>query len=64
MSIDIKQKYKKKIDQLAKELAAELLQNEESLENRFASFDSEVHKILMDIGKKRWKQWDQSSKKK
>jgi len=49
---DIRAKYKAKAEQLAKELATELLENESDLEMKFSSFDSEVHKILMETGKK------------
>lgn len=49
---DIKDKYKKKAEQLARDLAEELLKNEIDLENNFSSFDSEVQKILQDTGKK------------
>lgn len=49
---DIRNKYKEKIEQLAKELAEELLKNEDNLEKKFSSFDSEVLKILQDTGKK------------
>ncbi|MGZ3633971.1 MAG: hypothetical protein ACXWM7_06835 [Parachlamydiaceae bacterium] len=49
---DIRNKYKEKTEQLAKELAEELLKNEADLEKNFSSFDSEVQKILQDTGKK------------
>ena len=49
---NIRQKYKEKTEQLAKELAEELLMNEEDLEKKFSSFDSEVQEILLETGKR------------
>ena len=49
---NIRDKYKEKTEQLARELAEELLKNEVDLEKRFTSFDSEVQKILLETGKK------------
>lgn len=49
---NIRDKYKEKTEQLARELAEELLKNEVDLEKRFSSFDSEVQKILLETGKK------------
>jgi len=49
---NIRDKYKAKTEQLARELAEELLKNEVDLEKRFSSFDSEVQKILLETGKK------------
>lgn len=49
---DIRKKYTEKTEQLARELAEELLKNEVDLEKNFSSFDSEVQKILQETGKK------------
>lgn len=49
---NIRKKYKEKTEQLAKELAEELLKNEADLEKKFSSFDSEVQEILLETGKK------------
>ena len=43
-------KYKAKIKKLSEELAKEFLETEDNLEKRFTSFDSEVQKILIEIG--------------
>lgn len=48
----IRKKYKDKAEQLAKELAEELLTKEDDLEKNFSSFDSEIQKILLETGKK------------
>ncbi len=48
---DIKDEYQELIKKISEELAEKLLKNEIDLEKKFTSFDSEVHKILMEIGK-------------
>lgn len=45
-------KYKKKIEELSKELATELLNTETNLDKRFTTLDSDVKKILMEVGSK------------
>ena len=45
-------KYKKKIEKLSEELATELLNTETDLDKRFTTLDSDVKKILMEVGSK------------
>lgn len=50
-TIDIRKKYEEKIKKISEELAEDLLKNEPNLIVRFRSFDAEVHKVLMEVGK-------------
>ena len=50
-SNEIQKKYEEKIKKFSQELAEDFLQNESNLIDRFTSFDTEVQKVLIEVGK-------------